>query len=109
MELPCRVGTTVEERAFPQVLKVSLRLETPLAKAGLSDSLNDTVDYAAVIENIKKVGSSQSFVLVERIAEIIAETVLKNPLIHGVEVKVGKKVFSGIENVGANIYREKSN
>lgn len=108
MEQPCRIGTTVAERAFPQILKVSVRLETSLSKAGKSDALVDTVDYAAVVDSIRAICNSQEFTLVERVAEMIAEAALKNPLLHGIEVKIRKRVFSGIEAVGACIYRAKS-
>lgn len=108
MEISCRIGTTVEERAFPQILTVSIRINTSLAKAGKSDSLTDTVDYAAMIEEAKTICSKREFVLVEKVAEVIAETALKINTVTAAEVKVGKKVFPGIESVGAYIYREKS-
>lgn len=106
-ELPCRVGITAEERAFPQLLTVCLWLELPLAKAGNSDSLHDTLDYAAIIEATRSACSVGEFQLVERVAEIIAAAALKNPLLEAVRVKVGKKVFAGIKSVGACIHRQK--
>lgn len=104
-ELRCRVGTTAEERAFPQILNVSMQLFLPLAPAGKSDSIEKTIDYAALIESVRESCSTGEFNLVERVAEIIAETALRYSLLNSVRVKVSKKVFAGIQGVGACILR----
>lgn len=107
MRVACRIGTTAEERAFPQILSISLRLETCLEQAAKSDSLDNTVDYASIIESIRSICQSNVFTLAESLAGKIAEEALRHPMSTAVEVRVGKKVFLDIESVGASIYRVK--
>jgi dihydroneopterin aldolase len=107
MELSCRVGITPEEKAFPQILRVSIRIFLPLMKAGGTDSLQDTIDYAEVIQRVRVHTGNRIYMLVETIAEDIADLVLASPKSMVAEVEVRKKVFEGIEAVGAFIRREK--
>ena len=107
IEISCRVGTTAEERAFPQVVEVSFRLFLPLKKAGGSDSLSDTIDYAQIIADIKETVSARQYCLVEAIAEKIASRVLKEKPARAVEVQISKRAFAGVGPVGACIFRKK--
>jgi dihydroneopterin aldolase len=107
MEIACRVGITPAERAFPQIVHVSLRLELPLKKAGLNDNLKDTVDYAAIISDLKKILKAREFNLIEAVAEAMAQHLLKIPKITAVSIQATKKVFPEIESVGVAIYRRK--
>ena len=106
-EVPCRVGTTAEERAFPQILHISLRVEFSLEKAGKTDDLKNSVDYAVIIEDVRNSLSRREFNLIETVAESIAEICLNNDLAHATEVIVEKNIFVGIKSVGAFIRREK--
>jgi len=108
MDLACRIGTTEQERAFPQILHVNIRIYLPLMKAGTTDSLADTVDYAEIITQIRSRTQQRAYTLAEAVAENIATIVLTSPLARAVEVEVNKKVFEGIGAVGAFVRREKN-
>ncbi len=82
-------GIFPEEKKMGQLFLVSLELFLDLNKAGTTDSLEDTVDYAAVYEIIKEVMEGTSFNLMETLAENIAERVLKYP-VQGVIVEIKK-------------------
>ena len=93
----CIIGTLPEERVSPQTVVVSLRLATDLRQAGLSDRLEDTVDYASVVQTVRDYVSSSSFYLLERLAQGIADAVLC-PRIRGVVVTVFKpEALAGAE------------
>lgn len=106
-EVSCRVGETAEERAFPQIVTLSIRGHLPLKRAGKTDDLKETVDYAAIIEKIRGTIGGKSFVLIEAVAENVADIVLSFHKIIDVEVKATKKSFPGTEGTGVMIFRSR--
>ena len=106
LELPCRVGCSDPERATPQSLRVELRLFCPsLRDAGLTDDLEKTVDYRLAGDLIDAV-QGREFLLIERVAEVLAEVVLRNVLVDHVTVSVKKRPpVQGLEWAGVQITR----
>lgn len=84
------IGTFKKERKEKQTLILNLELRCELRKAGLSDKLEDTVDYKAVENQIKSFVEESKFKLIESVAEKTAELCLKNPGVHSVKVTVDK-------------------
>jgi len=107
LEMEVRIGTTPEEKAFPQVVFISAKIFLPLARAGKTDALQETLDYAEIISKIKTHLTEKSFNLVEKVAEDTADIALHYRGVVAVWVRVAKKIFAGIEYVGAEIYRTK--
>ena len=70
------IGIYPRERAIPQTLEISLQIGTQSGKAGESEDLGDTVDYAAVVERVKAELASRHFLLLETLAEHIAALLL---------------------------------
>ncbi|MDP5276974.1 dihydroneopterin aldolase [Chengkuizengella axinellae] len=84
-------GVFPEERKLGQKFTVDTVLYLPLASAGKSDDLNETINYAEVYEVIKKIMEQQSYELIETLAEKIASTLLKTyTKINEITVKVTK-------------------
>ena len=108
LEVPCRVGCTDPERATPQSLRVSVKLYcASLRDAALADDLERTVDYRLAGEMIDAV-QGHEFLLIERVAETLAEVALKNPLIERVTVTVRKRPpVQGLEWAGVEITRDR--
>ena len=106
LEVPCRVGCSDPERATPQSLRVEVRLYCPsLQKAGLADDLEQTVDYRLAGEMIDAV-QGQEYLLIERVAEVLAQVALKHPLVDHVTVSVKKRPpVQGLEWAGVQITR----
>lgn len=69
-------GVFDEERKLGQRFYVDLTLEMDLRKAGESDDLSSTVNYAEIHELVKGVVEQRSFKLIEALAEHIASSVL---------------------------------
>jgi dihydroneopterin aldolase len=55
-----------------------------------TDDLTQTLNYAAVAEVITRVGTTHSYHLVERLAEVIAQALLALPLVERVWLDVRK-------------------
>jgi dihydroneopterin aldolase len=69
LEFRGRCGVTADERVRPQPLAVDLELDCHLERAGLSDDLRRTVDYASVAQRMIELGTGQDFHLLEAMAE----------------------------------------
>lgn len=109
LELPCRVGCTPPERATPQSLRVDVQMFCPtLQQAGLTDDLAATVDYRVAGEMIDAV-QGQEFLLIERVAEVLAQVALRHRQVERVQVTVRKRPpVQGLELAGVQITRSRS-
>lgn len=87
----CILGVRAEERRKRRPVEVDLTLETRLRRAGRSDRLGDAVDYAAVSAAVLRAVEGSRFLLLERLAEEVARTVLDGfPRVAAVGVTVRK-------------------
>ena len=76
LELFYRVGVGAEERAKPQRLLVTVDMNFDFASAVLSDRIEKTINYHAVVHDLLKFGDGRSWKLVEKLASNIADRVL---------------------------------
>lgn len=109
LEVPCRVGCTVEERRVPQSLRVEVKLFCgSISRAAQNDSLEDTVDYRLGLDLIS-VLQNREFLLIERVTEILAAEALKVPIVEQVQITVRKRPpVQGMEIVGVQILRSRA-
>lgn len=84
------IGTLPEERRKARPVLINIELEIDLMAAGESDSLDDTVDYAALERSIVERVRDTKFYLLERLAEEIAAVCLAYRRIVRVNVTVEK-------------------
>lgn len=105
-------GVLPAENCLGQKFVVDLEAEMDLRPAGISDSLEDTVDYGKLYEHVETVITGDSHELVESVASQIAQHVLTGfPEIHKVSVTVNKPhvAFKGVlAGVGVEITRERA-
>jgi dihydroneopterin aldolase len=74
IELRGQCGVSQEERSVGQTLIIDVRLE-PVSCPGMeSDEIDDTVDYAHVVDVVRSIVSGNEFRLIERLASVIADT-----------------------------------
>ncbi|MGK7930691.1 MAG: dihydroneopterin aldolase [Microcystaceae cyanobacterium] len=85
------IGFFPEEKVLGQWFEVNLRLTTDLSLAGKSDRLEDTVNYAEAVSIVQKIVSTEKFDLIERLAQAIADEVLKLDKVTQVQVQVIKE------------------
>jgi dihydroneopterin aldolase len=83
IQLNAHCGVTDIERSQPQPILVDLTLRCLNEPAFLSDQITDTVDYAAITQCIRNTGESQTYALLETLAERICQTLFQEfPLTH---------------------------
>lgn len=91
LEIFARHGVYKEERKLGQRFEVDLDIETDFSAAALSDKPTDTIDYSAVIREVKEAFHSRAFGLIEALANHIAMTLLaKFPKAQAISITVRK-------------------
>ncbi|GIP36365.1 dihydroneopterin aldolase [Paenibacillus sp. J2TS4] len=96
-------GVFPEENKLGQRFYVDVELYLPLKQAGVSDHLEDTVNYAEVYEKVKELVEGRPFQLIEALAETIASRLLQTyTIIEEITVRVIKShppfniIFEGV-------------
>lgn len=84
------VGALPHEREIAQPLRIDLSIIVDLRDAGRSDELGDTVHYGLVTEQVADVVRENKDVLLERLADRVAEVVVGFDRVEGVELTVTK-------------------
>lgn len=89
-------GVPEAERQVGGHYEVDATLRCPLVNAGKTDALEDTIDYASVVNLIVDIGTQQSFQLIEALAETITSEILNRFPIDAIHLIV-KKLHPPIE------------
>ncbi|MGD0194285.1 MAG: dihydroneopterin aldolase [Candidatus Dormibacteria bacterium] len=84
-------GETQAERTLGNRFHVDVELRMELAQAGRTDDIADTVDYSRAFNLVREVVEDQQYSLIEAIAARIAASLLAEPGVDSVKVKVGKQ------------------
>ena len=69
-------GVNPEEKENGQIFEIDLKAETDMEKAFISDRIEDTVSYSAIVKTVKRIMTAGSDNLLERAAYRIAEGIL---------------------------------
>jgi FolB domain-containing protein len=102
----CIIGIRDDERVNKQDVLINLSLAADLRKAGESDRIGDSVDYAALKKRIVALAEGSQFFLVEALAERIAAICLENPAVSEAQVRVEKPTaLRFARSVGVEITR----
>ena len=83
-------GVLPDEKRDGQPFVVDVVMELDLATAGGSDALDDTVSYAEIAGEVVARITGPSFDLIERLAEVVADDVLRHRLVDAATVTVHK-------------------
>jgi 7,8-dihydroneopterin aldolase/epimerase/oxygenase len=86
-----RHGVRTAERERPQEFKVDIEVDCDLSRPGISDRIEDTVDYTMVRAIAKEVIEGESHKLLETLAARIADRVLQLEKVGGVSVRIAKR------------------
>jgi len=91
LEVFANHGVFPEENSLGQKFIISAVLHVDTHKAGLTDDLTESVHYGEVCNLISKITRENTFKLIERLAEVIAEEVLLTyDRIREIEIEVKK-------------------
>jgi dihydroneopterin aldolase len=73
----CIIGVTDRERESPREIVARLCVKVDFEKAAASDSIEDTVDYQALIGRLIEAGEASGFRLVETLATHLVRLILE--------------------------------
>lgn len=98
-----------QERSLGQKFVINATLTANLQKAGKTDDLQDTINYAAVYTDIKTIVEGKPHLLIESVAEMIATRILNShKVVEDVRIRVEKPhvaVEGVVESLGIEIFR----
>ena len=87
----CIIGVTGRERRMKQDILVTVEVGLDLSRVGLSDSIQDTVDYRGISRRVIAAGEASSFQLIETLAAHLGRTILQEfPRVQEARVEVEK-------------------
>lgn len=102
-------GVSEAEREVGQRLVLDLRLDLGETDATITDSLQDTVDYAEVCQLVALIAQQRSHSTLERLCSTIADRLLGDYELEGVWVKATKPeppIPLPVEEVSVEVWRE---
>ena len=106
LKIPTTIGVHPWEKEITQLLIVDLALSVCTKQAGLSDNVEDTVDYSALTHSVTTFIQENPFQLIESVAEQTAERILSNSKIHAVTLTIKKPgAIHEAKTVGITITR----
>ena len=102
-------GVYPEENVLGQKFLVSLVMYTDTREAGMTDDLECSINYGDVSQYVKQFFKENTFKLIEKVAEKLAENLLlRYPLLEKVDVTIEKPwapIAIPVETVGVEISR----
>ena len=102
-----KLGVPEWERIVAQTIILDIEISTDLSKSCQSDSIEDTIDYGAVVARIRETLSKNSFKLVEALAEHVCQMILSEFGGVSVKVRVAKPgILPGLKALGVVIERK---
>jgi dihydroneopterin aldolase len=85
-----RHGALAEERERTQPIDVDLEVTADLGRSIASDQLEDAIDYAALFACCERIVTSESFALLEALADKILSAVCADERVREALVRVSK-------------------
>ncbi len=106
VKVQTKLGVPDWERMVAQTIILDIEIGYDLSKSCKSDSIEDTIDYGAVVARIRETLKQNSFQLVEALAEHICQLILSEFGALSVKVKVAKPtILPGLKALGVVIKR----
>jgi len=102
-------GLSDAEREVGQRLVIDLRLDVGESDATVTDSIEDTVDYAEVCTTVALLAQQRSHRTLERLCSTIADRRLADYELEGVWVKASKPeppIALSVDEVSVEVWRE---
>lgn len=108
LELSVIVGVYPHERTCPQTILVDLELSIDINQASASDSLAQTIDYDRLIDQVKLYTKDTKFLLIETLAEHIAQFILHEFNIHWLRLCLTKPgAVQQLRSEGTRLFPDK--
>jgi 7,8-dihydroneopterin aldolase/epimerase/oxygenase len=108
MRVDAHVGIYAREKCAAQALEISLTFGVP-DEAALEDDITKTIDYAVVIERIRRELAARHFNLLETLGEYVIALMLDEFKAPWVKISIAKiGIAKGVRRVGVQIERARS-
>ena len=100
-------GVHAHEKTTPQRFGVNAELVVADETALTSDQVEDTIDWSGLRDDIISVVEGRSYNLIERLAQEVADTILKDERVAGVVISIDKldAFDSGVPGIRLEITR----
>lgn len=98
-----RIGVSEKERKQKQPLLVTIEVEHETDYGHFKDSLDSTIDYGSIRNEIKNIARTSEFKLIESFALKIARFIKENYRVRSVSVTVKKFPYGDTAFVGTMI------
>ena len=101
-------GVSLDERNKPQPILVDLEVDCANDKSTETDRIQDTIDYAEIVNRVIEIGTQHHFCLVEAFAERITQTLLDEFPILALKIwlrKTHPPLTATIDSVGIRLSR----
>ena len=109
VKVQTKLGVPDWERMVAQTIILDIEIGVDLSKACKSDSIDDTIDYGAVVSRIRETLNLNSFKLVEALAEHVCQLILSEFKALSVKIRVAKPaILPGLKALGVVIERNRS-
>jgi 7,8-dihydroneopterin aldolase/epimerase/oxygenase len=106
LRLQTQIGVYEWERKVAQTIQLDLEIGLPDSRAGQTDDVADTIDYAKVVARIKETLAERRFALAEALAEHVASLMLTefgSPWVRVAVTKLG--LINEVKRLGVVIER----
>ena len=104
--LSIKVGLYDWERVVPQTVQLDLEIGIPGARASITDTIADTIDYAKVVQRLEESLRDNKIQLREKLAEYIAQIIRGEFKAPWVKVSVTKlAALKSVKQLGVTIER----
>ena len=90
LEVEAKHGVHPHEKAMAQRFSITVELTVDIAQAALSDDLADTLNWSHLRDTIVATAQNNSFNLVEKLAQEIADQLLQDKRIQKLTVAIDK-------------------
>jgi len=101
----CKIGVPDEERSKPQRLLITVEISGDFSRAAQSDDIAHTINYYDVSQRITQLCATESFKLIERLADEIARILLNDFDAQQATVEVKKFILSNARHVSFRLTR----
>jgi dihydroneopterin aldolase len=108
LSLYTNLGVSAAERQVGQRLLVDVAFELESCAATLTDSVDDTVDYGDVCEQVAFAVQGREYKTLERVCEVIAERLMERYGVDSVRVRAAKPeppIPLPVEEVAVEVWR----
>jgi len=109
LNIPVTLGWTAQERAFPQIISVSISAGLVLDKVFFSDNLEDTENYVALVEKTKEFVSAGEWRLVEMLLfQLVRYLFSEFKLLQSLSIRLEKRIIPDVQGIVFTLSQKRS-